>query len=497
MAVTTTIAIVGAGFGGLGAAVRLTRAGHHDFLILEKADDVGGTWRDNSYPGCACDVPSHLYAFSFALNPHWSETFSGQAEIWDYLRGCVETFGLRPHLRLGHGVERAAWDEATRRWEIDTTRGRVSARYLILATGPLSDPALPAIPGLATFQGVSFHSARWRHDYDLRGQRVGVIGTGASAVQFVPRIQPLASSLTVFQRTPPWIVPKLTRRISALERWVYRRVPGTTRVTRAVLYWTRDAMGLPFVYGRLAGLTRRLALRHLHRQVGDPALRAKLTPTYATGCKRVLLANDYYPALAQPNITLETTPIREIRPHAVVTADGVEHEVDALIFGTGFHVTDSAAMGTIHGRGGVALAQAFTPSMTALRGTTVAGFPNFFMLLGPNTGLGHTSVVLMIESQVRHIIDVLGHARRTGAAAVEPTEQAQRQWTQWIDGHLRRTVWSLGGCVSWYLDSTGRNSTLWPGFATGFRLRLRHFRPGEYTWTPADESRGTLLTSSV
>jgi cation diffusion facilitator CzcD-associated flavoprotein CzcO len=405
---------------------------------------------------------------------------------------------LRPYLRLGHGVERASWDEVAQRWEIDTTQGRVSARYLILATGPLSDPALPAIPGLATFQGMSFHSARWRHDYDLGDKRVGVIGTGASAIQFVPRIQPLASSMTVFQRTPPWIMPKLIRPISRFKRAVYAHVPGARRLARALLYWTREAMGTPFVYGRFAGLTQSLARRHLRHQVPDPVLRAKLTPTYATGCKRVLLANDYYPALSQPNVTLETMPIREVRPHAVVTADGVEHEVDTLIFGTGFHVTDSPMVGTIHGRGGVPLAEAFAPSMTALRGTTVAGFPNFFMLLGPNTGLGHTSVVLMIESQLRHIVDVLGHARRAGASVVEPTERAQGEWTQWIDAHMRRTVWSLGGCVSWYLDSTGRNSTLWPGFATGFRLRLRRFHPDEYTWTPAaDESGATQLTPAV
>ncbi|MBB5872999.1 cation diffusion facilitator CzcD-associated flavoprotein CzcO [Allocatelliglobosispora scoriae] len=478
--IETDIAIVGAGFGGLAAAIRLKQRGHHDFVVLEKADEVGGTWRDNTYPGCACDVPSHLYSFSFALNPGWSDTFSGQAEIWAYLRGCVEKFGVTPHLRLGHTVGDAAWDERSQRWHVETDRGTFSARVLIVATGPLSEPSLPDIPGLATFAGTVFHSARWRHDHDLAGRRVAVIGTGASAIQFVPKIQPVVGSLTVFQRTPPWIMGRMSRPISRAEHAVYRRVPGAQRLVRTAIYWVRDASALGFLHPRINRLGQKLAEGHLRRQVGDPELRAKLTPTYVMGCKRVLLSNDYLPALTQSNVDVVTESIREVRPGGIVTVDGVEHEADTIIFGTGFHVTDSPVMQRIRGRDGRTLAETWTPTMRAYNGTAVAGFPNLFFLLGPNTGLGHTSVVLMAESQVAHVLAALDHMRRNGIAAIEPTEQAQRRYVERIDARMAGTVWATGGCQSWYLDSTGRNSTLWPGFATGFRLRLRRFRAADY-----------------
>lgn len=487
--IETDIAIIGAGFGGLAAAIRLKQRGHNDFLIFEKAEDVGGTWRDNTYPGCACDVPSHLYSFSFALNPAWSDTFSGQAEIWAYLRDCAARFGLAPHLRFGHAVVDASWDDEAQRWRIETSQGTYSARVLIGATGPLSEPSFPDIAGLDTFQGTVFHSARWRHDHDLTGRRVAVIGTGASAIQFVPEIQPSVGGLKLFQRTPPWIMPRMSRRISRAEHAFYRFVPGAQRAMRLALYWGRESFAMGFLHPRLNKVAQRIAERHLRRQVRDPGLRARLTPTYVMGCKRVLLSNDYLPALIKPNVELVTDAIHEVRPGAIVTADGVEHEVDTIIFGTGFHVTDSPVMRHIRGRGGRTLAEAWTPTMRAYNGTTVAGFPNLFFLLGPNTGLGHTSVVLMAESQLKHVLRALDHMRRTGVTAIEPTEEAQARYVERIDAKMAGTVWARGGCKSWYLDSTGRNSTLWPGFATGFRLRLRRFRPADYAATAARTTR--------
>jgi cation diffusion facilitator CzcD-associated flavoprotein CzcO len=480
MSTDTDIAIVGAGFGGLGLAIRLRQIGVADFVVFDQADDVGGTWRDNSYPGCACDVPSHLYSYSFALNPDWSDTFSGQPEIWGYLRRCVDRYGLRPHLRLGHTIEEAAWDETDGRWRLITSHGPFTARVLVIATGPLSDPSTPDIPGLESFQGTTFHSARWRHDYDLTGRRVAVIGTGASAIQFVPEIQPKVGQLTLFQRTPPWVIPRRSRRITAAEHALHR-VPGVLRLRRTTLYWGRELFALAFLHPRIGRIAQRMAERQLRRQVPDEQLRARLTPNYVMGCKRVLISNDYYPALTQPNVLVVTDPISEIRPNAVVTADGVEHVADTIIFGTGFHVTDMPVMHHVRGRDGQTLGQAWSPTMRAYRGTTVPGFPNMFNLLGPNTGLGHTSVVLMIESQLRHVLDVLAHQRRWGISAVEPTVDAQRRWTEAVDTRMAKTVWSQGGCVSWYLDRTGRNSTLWPGYATGFRQRLRRFDPSEYS----------------
>jgi cation diffusion facilitator CzcD-associated flavoprotein CzcO len=486
------IAVVGAGFSGLGMAIKLRQHGRHDFVVFEAADDVGGTWRDNTYPGCRCDVPSHLYSFSFARNPRWSDTFSGQAEIWAYLRDCVDRFGVRPQLRLGHTVTRARWDDAQQHWEIETSQGSYTARVLITGNGPLSDPALPDLPGLASFTGTAFHSARWRHDHHLAGQRVAVIGTGASAVQFVPEIAPRVASLTVFQRTAGWVMPRRSRRISTVEKTLFRYVPGAQRLMRTALYWGRELFAFGFIRPDVMRRAQRLAERNLVRHVPDPLLRAKLTPTYLMGCKRVLLSNDYLPVLTRANVAVVTEPIREVRPGGVVTADGVEHEVDTIIFGTGFHVTEPPVARTIVGRDGRRLSEAWSPTMRAYLGTSVAGFPNLFLLLGPNTGLGHTSVVLMVESQIAQVLKALRHLDATGATAIEPTDEAQAAFVAEVDRRMAPTVWSTGGCQSWYLDATGRNSTLWPSFATAYRRRARRFRPADYrtanasNYQPAD-----------
>ena len=474
------IAVIGAGFGGIATAIRLRQRAVRDFVVFDRATEIGGTWRDNSYPGCACDVPSQLYSLSFAPNPGWTRSFSGQAEIFAYLRDCVHRYDLSENLRLGHEVTAAGWDAASASWLIDTSGGDYRARVLVVAAGPLSEPTIPDLPGLADFTGRVFHSARWDHDYDLRGKRVAVIGTGASAVQFVPRIAGTVRRLHLFQRTPPWVLPRADRPIPALERRIYAAVPPAQRLARGAVDWGREMWATAFLRPALMRLGQSLARRHLRRAVPDPALRARLTPDYTMGCKRILLANDYYPALSRNNVEVVTDGIGTVGPDGVTTRDGVHRQVDAIIFGTGFRVTDMPVAERVTGRDGRSLAEAWRDGMHAYQGTSVAGFPNLFLLLGPNTGLGHTSVVFMIECQVTYLLGMLGHLDRTGGVALEPRPEAQRSYTGMIDRRMAGTVWQRGGCRSWYQDATGRNSTLWPGYTWQYWLRTRRFDPDAY-----------------
>jgi cation diffusion facilitator CzcD-associated flavoprotein CzcO len=481
----TQIAIIGSGFGGLGAAIRLRQRGFTDFRIFERAADVGGTWRDNTYPGCACDVQSHLYSFSFAPNPDWTRSYSPQPEIWDYLRRCARDFGVLPHIRFRHEVRDAAWDERALAWRIETPEGAYTARVLVLASGALSEPALPKLPGIDTFKGAAFHSARWDHTYDLNGKRVAVVGTGASAIQFVPEIQPLVSRLYVFQRTPPWIMPRTDRTLRDGERRMFRRFPAAQRAARGSLYLLRELLVFGFRHIPASKLVERMALRHLERSVPDAELRAKLKPSYSIGCKRILVSNDYLPALTRPNVELVTCAVSEVRERSVVGSDGVEREVDAIIYGTGFRVTDPPLAGHVRGRGGRTLAEVWDGSPQAHAGTTVAGFPNLFILMGPNTGLGHTSVLIMLEAQIEHVLSALEHMKASGAAAIEPRPEAQAAYVAEVERRMRGTVWTAGGCASWYLDRTGRNSTLWPDSTWRFRRRVARLDPAEYvTWAP-------------
>jgi cation diffusion facilitator CzcD-associated flavoprotein CzcO len=476
----TKVVIVGTGFAGLGMAIRLKDAGIDDFVVLERAGDVGGTWRDNTYPGAACDVPSHLYSFSFAPNPDWSRSFSPQAEIQDYLRRVATDFGVRPHIRFHHEVLGATWDETRGCWRVRTNAGEFETEVLVSATGALSDPAIPAVPGLDRFEGTVFHSARWRHDHDLTGKRVAVVGTGASAIQFVPQIQPDVERLTLFQRTPPWILPRWDRPIRPAERWAFRRLPLVQRLARAGIYWGREQMVTGFVMApNLMRAAERLARRHLARAVPDPALRAKLTPDYRIGCKRVLISNDYLPSLAQPNVDVVAAGLAEVRERSVVAADGTEHEVDTIIFGTGFHVTDIPVADRITGRGGVTLKDRWAAGMKAYKGSAVAGFPNLFLLVGPNTGLGHSSQVFMIESQIAYAVDAVRHITRSGGV-VEVREEAESAWDAGVQQAMVRTVWTTGGCASWYLDDRGRNTTLWPGTTWRFRHHTARFDSAAY-----------------
>jgi cation diffusion facilitator CzcD-associated flavoprotein CzcO len=474
------IAIVGSGFSGLGMAIRLKQEGRDDFVVLERGDDVGGTWHFNTYPGCACDVPSHLYSFSFAPNPDWTHTYSPQPEIGAYLRRCADEFGIRPHVRLGTTVESAAWDEDARRWRIETDRGNLSARVLVGGMGPLADPKVPDIPGLDSFKGTTFHSARWNHEHDLSGERVASIGTGASAIQLVPAIQPDVAKLHVFQRTPPWIMPHSNRPTTRLERRVYKAFPALQRLVRGGVYAAREALVLGFVKNpRLMGLVGKLAKAHQRKQISDPELLRKVTPDYTIGCKRILPSNKWYPALGQPNVELVTDGIKEVREHSIVAADGSEREVDTIIFSTGFQVTDMPVGKKVRGRDGQLLDDAWQGSPRAHLGCTIPGFPNFFMLLGPNTGLGHSSMVYMIESQVAYVLDALRVMDEHAAEAAEVRADTVESFNDRLEAQLAGTVWNTG-CASWYLDDTGRNATLWPDWTWRFRQRTARFDPAEY-----------------
>lgn len=475
------IAIIGAGFSGLGMAIRLKQQGIHDFVVLERADDVGGTWQANTYPGCGCDVPSHLYSFSFAPNPNWSRTYSLQPEIWEYMRDCSRRYGVEPHIRFRCEVEEAAWDEDAQVWRIETSQGPVTANVVVAGMGPLAEPKLPDIPGIETFKGRAFHSARWDHDHDITGKRVAVVGTGASAIQIVPAIQPRVAKLKVFQRTPPWIVPRRTdREITELEKRLYRAFPALTKIPRAVTYVARELLVLGLAKDpRLMKIPEAVALRHLRRQVRDPELRRKLTPDYSIGCKRILPSDDWYPALQQPNVELVDQGVKAVTETGLVAADGSEHEVDTIVFATGFHVTDMPIGQKVRGRGGVLLDDVWRGSPQAYLGATVAGFPNMFTLIGPNTGLGHSSMVYMIESQIQYVLDALRVMDERGLTSVEVRQDVQDAYNAELQAKMPKTVW-MSGCASWYIDANGRNTTIWPDFTFRFRKRTARFDVEHY-----------------
>jgi cation diffusion facilitator CzcD-associated flavoprotein CzcO len=476
------IAIIGAGFAGLGMGIRLKQAGFDDFVIYEQAAGVGGTWRANHYPGAACDVQSHLYSFSFEPRPHWTRAYAPQAEILSYLEHCADKYGLRPHLRLNTAIVGAEFDEARSVWRLRTSDGQVrEPRVLILGTGGLSRPAYPDIPGLSTFKGKVMHSARWDPDYALDGKTVAVIGTGASAVQIVPAIAGRVGRLQVYQRTPPWILPKPDHSISPRQHGLYQRAPWLQRLARWQLYWQAEVLALGFVvFPWLLRLARWPALWFLKRSVPDPKLREKLTPGYTLGCKRVLPSNEYLPALQLPNVELVTEGISEIREHGIATRDGKERPVDALILATGFQAAEAVAPFDIRGRGGRELNEVWREGAEAYLGTTVSGFPNAFIIVGPNTGLGHTSMILMIESQIQYIVSCLRLMRSQGLREVDVRPEAQATYNREIQARLAKSVWSTGGCMSWYMTRSGRNTTLWPGFTFEFRYRTRRFDPQSY-----------------
>jgi cation diffusion facilitator CzcD-associated flavoprotein CzcO len=474
--------IIGTGFSGLGMAIALQRQGV-DFLVLEKADDVGGTWRDNTYPGAACDVPSHLYSFSFEPKPDWPHVFSYQPDILGYLKGVADKYGLRRYIRFNAHVERAHWDDGEYRWHVFTHSGQeYVAQFLISGVGALHIPSKPDIPGRDDFAGPAFHTAEWDHRVDVTGKRVAVIGTGASAIQVVPELVRTAAQVQLYQRTPAWIKPRINFAFPPALKAAFTYVPGARAALRLATYWTLDARAFALAKHpellRVAELVYKLNMR---RYISDPELRAKLTPSYRAGCKRILVSDNFYQAVADPKTELITDGIARITRDGIVTVDGTERNVDVIVYATGFHVTDSYTYVDIKGAGGEDLVDRWDrEGVVAHRGITVADVPNLFFLLGPNTGLGHNSVVFMIESQIRYVADAIAAADRMNAQALAPTREAQDRFNDKLQRDLAKTVWNTGGCRSWYLDEHGVNRSLWSGFTWEYWLATRRFKPSEY-----------------
>ncbi len=467
-------------------AARLLKEGIDDFVVIERADEVGGTWRDNTYPGCQCDIPSVLYSYSFMPNPNWTRAYPLQAEIRDYLNRCAHELGVMDHIRFGCEGLGAHWDDEARVWRLQTSEGERTADVLVGGMGGLTEPAYPEIAGLDSFEGTMFHSARWDHDHELTGERVAVIGTGASAIQFVPEIQPQAGRLTLFQRTPAWVMPDPDRELGERERSLYSRFPATQRAMRALTYLSLEATVLgTIVDRRLIKWGERIGRRHIANQVADPELRAKLTPQYTLGCKRITLSNTYYRALTEPNAEVVTDAITEVRPNSIVTADGSEHEVDTIIFGTGFKVFDNPSMAMIRGRGGVSLLEQWKGSPRAYLGTAVPGFPNLFFIVGPNSAGGFNSIVFTSEAHINYVASCLREMDRQGAGTVEVKPEVYEAFNRDTEQRLAASVWNQGGCASWYLDENGRNGIWWPTFMARLWQRTRRFDAANYLATPA------------
>ena len=485
------VAIIGAGVAGLCMAIKLREAGIENFVIFEKADGLGGTWRENTYPGAACDVPSFFYSFSFEPKADWSHNFARQSEILAYLEHCADTYGVRSRIQLRTEVLGARFDEAAGCWTLRTRRGgheqQVRARTLVSGTGQLNQPKLPRIPGRERFEGVSFHSARWNHEQDLAGRCVGVIGSGASAVQIIPEVAKRAAHLTVFQRTPNWLMPRFGRTRTSFEKRLCERFPVLLRLTRAIT-WARRELLWPLIFARSGRLFRPLvegaARLYLRWQVPDPALRRALTPDYAPGCKRPLISDVYYPALTRDDVSLVTSSIAEITRRGVRTEDGTEHELDVLVYATGFRSTEFLMPMAVRGRGGRVLHEAWKHGAEAYLGMAMPGFPNFYMLYGPNTNLGHNSIIFMIEQQVRYVVKCVQARRRRGLAALEVREDVMQQWREESEARLSETVWA-SRCRSWYKNKEGRITNNWPYSTPVYWQRLRKLDLSDYAQQPA------------
>ncbi|MGA9715151.1 MAG: NAD(P)/FAD-dependent oxidoreductase [Aeromicrobium sp.] len=489
--ITKDIIIIGTGFAGMGMAMKLRESGREDFTILEKAHDVGGTWRDNTYPGCECDIPSHMYSFSYELNTEWSKSFSGQQEIWAYMRKVADDQGIRPYIDFGVEVTGATWDEDRQRWTVNTASGETyECRVLVAGVGGLHIPNIPEITGADTFAGPIFHSARWDHSVDLTGKKVVVIGTGASAIQFVPIVAEQVSQLTVFQRTPPWVLPKKDKPTAQWRKTVFEKVPGAHRAYRNALYWTLESRALGF-NGHLNFLpiAERIVKGHLKKTVPDAELRAKLTPDYRLGCKRVLQSNTYYPTFLRDNVELNTNGTATIVSDGVIDGHGVKHEADVIIYGTGFHVIDAFDYLDIKGRDGLDLAAQFREhGVETYMGMMINGFPNLAFMLGPNTALGHNSVVFMIEQQTKFIIKLIDEMDARGVVAAEPTLDAQTAFNIEIQRLVEKGIWTQGGCTSWYLDSHGKNRTIWPKFTFQYWWETRKINAPDFAWSSPQTS---------
>jgi cation diffusion facilitator CzcD-associated flavoprotein CzcO len=480
------VAILGAGFAGIGAAIKLQEAGIESFEIFERAGEIGGTWRDNTYPGAACDVPSHLYSFSFAPKPDWTQLFSTAGEIQEYLLDLVDGHDLRRRLHLDTAIVGADFDETSATWTLRSADGRTfRARAVIAGLGGLVDPAVPDIAGLADFGGRIIHTARWDHDYDLAGKRVAVIGTGASAIQVVPAIAARVARMTVFQRTAAWILPKMDHRYSERARRRLARHPWLARALRWLIFAITEYRGL-YVFPDSPRLKRRMerwSLAHLAASVRDPALREKLTPKFQFGCKRVLISDDFWSTFERDNVALETTSIERVTADAVVCTDGTRHEVDAIIMATGFALGLASAPFPIHGLAGRSLDEEWKHGAVAYKGVAVAGFPNWFIIMGPNTGPGHTSVLVYTEAQIHCIVEAVRRLRDESLAWMTVRRDVQERYNERLQRRLARTVWA-SGCNSWYLGADGSNHALFPGFATEYVARVWRLRPRDWEFVP-------------
>ena len=500
-----TAAIIGSGFGGIGMAIKLQEAGITDFLVLEKSGDIGGTWRDNTYPGAACDVPSPLYSFSFEQGFDWPRFYSRQPDIHRYQQHCVAKYGLMRYVRLNTEVQRAEFDERAGLWKIETSQGEVFlARALITATGQLNRPAYPKIPGLESFAGKVFHSSRWDHAHDLTGRRVGVVGTGASAIQFMAHVADKASQVILFQRTAPYVLPKPDRKISRFEHWLHRKLPPLRKLVRGTVYSVFESLGVGLLkYPAVLAPLRALWAAHLRLTIKDPDLRRKLTPDYPMGCKRILFDNTYYRALAKPNVDVVTGGIQAVEENYVVTDDGKRHEIDTLILGTGFAASGFIAPMEVRGRRGLRLDTVWRDGAEAYLGMSVSGFPNLFMLYGPNTNLGHNSIVYMLESQIRYVKEAVVRLRAAPGISFDVRRKTQSLFNEKLQQALRSTVWAAG-CKSWYIAESGKIVNNWSSFTFTYRRLTRHFDVVNYevltrnaASPAASESRGARSLEPV
>ena len=490
----TTIAIIGSGFSGLGMAAQLRKRGRDDFVILEKAHDIGGTWRDNTYPGCGCDVPAALYSYSFEQNPYWSKMWCSQPEIQAYLQRVADKYDLRRKVMFGTELVEAHWDEAASRWRGRLADGRtVTAQFVVISVAPLHVPRIPEISGIETFTGPVFHSARWDHGVDLAGKKVAVIGTGASAIQFMPVIAKHVDQLHVYQRSPAWVIGRPNVSIPRLVQQLFARVPLTCTAFRYINYWIAELLGVAINgYGNLHKLLQWAGEANIRKHVKDPALAAKLTPDYQVGCKRLLFSRTYYQALAQPNAEVITDGIAEVRPSSIVTVDGTERAVDVIIYATGFHVlNDRFDDLRIRGAGGEVMAHRWNAEgLQGHMGVSMAGMPNAFLLMGPNTGVAYSSIVFMIEQQIEYVLRALDRVQHRAAASIHVRRDAQDRFNEDIQRRSAKRVWTNGSCTNWFVDATGANRALWPGFTWQYWRAARDFDEAAFEFTPALISGG-------
>ncbi|ENW07497.1 flavin-containing monooxygenase [Acinetobacter beijerinckii] len=473
------VVIIGAGFAGIGAAIKLQEAGFTDFVVLEKADEIGGVWRANIYPGCACDVPSALYSYSFAPNPQWSRVFAQQQEIKTYIQNVAQQFDVKKYVRFGYEMLESAWDDQAKHWVVKTNQGLIHARFAIMAGGPMHQPVLPKIKGLETFKGAQFHSAEWNHDFDLNGKKVAVVGAGASAIQFVPEIQAQVEKLTLLQRTPQWVLPKMDQSLPKLAQALFKVLPVTQRLTRYGVYGVFESLNSSMHHPKLVSQIERLAKLNIRLGVKDPELREKLLPDFTIGCKRVLQSNQWYPALAKPNVEVLRCGVEEVRGNTLIASDGSQHEVDAIIFGTGFEVSNPPIAKQIRNKHGKSMDEVWQGSAKGYLGTVVEGCPNAFVMFGPNIAVS-SSALIIIEAQLTYILDMLKKVQAQQIETVEIRAEVLEQYNDEIQAALKNTVWNTGGCSSYFIDRNGRNSTLWPWTTFEMRSRLAYCDLNDY-----------------